>query len=70
MTNQKGEFHFKTVVPGFYPADLQGGWYRPPHIHFLISATGFPQFVTQLYFKGEKVAENGWIQENEYYSAD
>ncbi|MGE0529268.1 MAG: hypothetical protein AB7G93_01345 [Bdellovibrionales bacterium] len=62
-TDENGEYTFKTVVPGFYPADLRGGWYRPPHIHFLVSATGYPQFVTQMYFRGEAIADNDWIQE-------
>ena len=52
MTDHHGNYRFKTIVPGFYPADLESGLYRPPHIHFLVSATGFPQLVTQMYFDG------------------
>jgi protocatechuate 3,4-dioxygenase beta subunit len=63
LTNENGEYEFKTIVPGFYPADLQSGWYRPPHIHFMVSATGYPQLVTQLYFKSDKIDNNEWIQE-------
>ena len=62
-TNDKGEYEFKTIVPGFYPADLNSGWYRPPHIHFMVSAMGFPQFVTQTYFNSELIEDNEWIQE-------
>lgn len=62
ITNEKGEYAFKTIIPGFYPADLNSGWYRPPHIHFLFSATGYPQLVTQTYFRGEQVNDNAWIQ--------
>ena len=62
-TNEKGEYVFKTIVPGFYPADLNSKWYRPPHIHFLVTAMGFSEFVTQMYFKGEELLENDWIQE-------
>lgn len=62
-TNDSGEYQFKTIVPGFYPADLQNAWYRPPHIHFMISATGYPQLVTQMYFKGDQLRDNGWIRE-------
>ena len=58
-----GEYEFKTIVPGFYPADLQNAWYRPPHIHFMVSAMGFPQFVTQTYFRGEKIKDNDFVQE-------
>jgi protocatechuate 3,4-dioxygenase beta subunit len=63
VTDANGNYSFKTIIPGFYPADLTTAWYRPPHIHFLVSATGFPQFVTQMYFKGEKVLNNDWVQE-------
>ena len=63
ISNERGEYLFKTVVPGFYPADLGSKWYRPPHIHFLVSAPGTPQFVTQMYFKGDVLSENEWIQE-------
>ncbi len=62
-TSEKGEYEFKTIVPGFYPADLQNGWFRPPHIHFMVSATGFNQLVTQTYFRGEEILDNEFIQE-------
>ena len=62
-TNEKGEYEFKTIVPGFYPADLQNGWYRPPHIHFMVAATGFTQFVTQMYFRSDAIKDNDFIQE-------
>ena len=29
----------------------------------MVSATGLPQFVTQSYFKGERLKDNEWIQE-------
>ena len=61
-SDAEGKYKFKTIVPGFYPANLDRGWYRPPHIHFLVSATGFPQFVTQMYFKSDQLLENAWIQ--------
>lgn len=62
-TGENGEYEFKTIVPGFYPADLQNAWYRPPHIHFMVSATGYPQFVTQMYFRSELIKDNEFIQE-------
>lgn len=63
VSNIKGEYVFKTIVPGFYPADVQGGWYRPPHIHFLISAMGYNQLVTQMYFNSSRIADNDFIQD-------
>lgn len=62
LTNDKGEYQFKTIVPGFYPADRQIGWYRPPHIHVMVSAKNLPQLVTQMYFNGDKIIDNEWIQ--------
>ena len=63
IADKNGEFWFKTIVPGFYPADLRSRWYRPPHLHIMILAKGFPKMVTQLYFKGDKIRENDFIQE-------
>lgn len=63
LTDDAGVYNFKTIVPGFYPADLASQWYRPPHIHFLVLATGFNQFVTQMYFRGKDIKDNDFIQE-------
>ncbi len=51
ITDANGQFHFKTILPGFYPA--ADDWYRPPHLHFSIRAKGYPEFVTQTYFSGQ-----------------
>jgi protocatechuate 3,4-dioxygenase beta subunit len=67
ISNEIGEYTFKTIVPGFYPADLEQKWYRPPHIHFLVMAKGYPQFVTQLYFKGDALY---WRAISTSYSRD
>jgi len=63
ITDAKGAYNFKTIIPGYYPADLRNSWFRPPHLHFIVQADGFSQFVTQTYFKGEKILNNAWIQE-------
>jgi len=62
LTDTQGRYQFKTVLPGYYPADLDAGWFRPPHLHFLVQAQGYPELVTQTYFKGEAVPDNDWIQ--------
>ena len=49
MTNAQGFYTFETILPGKY---LNGAQYRPRHIHFKISPTGFPTLTTQLYFAG------------------
>ncbi len=51
VTDKNGEYLFKTIKPGAYPADAH--WDRPPHIHFKVSKLGFKELITQMYFKGE-----------------
>ena len=50
-TNGQGEYGFKTILPGSYPASAT--WTRPPHIHFKVSCLGYWDLVTQLYFRGQ-----------------
>jgi protocatechuate 3,4-dioxygenase beta subunit len=52
-TDQNGEYSFKTIQPGAYPADV--GWIRPPHVHFQVSKLGHHELITQLYFKGQSL---------------
>ena len=51
-TDQNGQYLFKSIVPGAYPADTN--WMRPPHVHFKVSKLGFHELTTQMYFKGNK----------------
>ncbi len=48
-STRRGQFRFRTVMPGSYPAET--GWIRPPHIHFRISRTGYRELITQMYFR-------------------
>lgn len=52
-SGKDGEFHFKTIKPGAYPASKT--WTRPPHIHFKISGQGHDPLITQMYFPEEKL---------------
>jgi protocatechuate 3,4-dioxygenase beta subunit len=63
ITTDQGEYWFKTIVPGFYPIDLETGLYRPSHLHFAILPPGIPKLVTQLYFRGEHIPNNTLNQE-------
>lgn len=54
-TNERGQYIFKTVVPGPYPAS--NSWWRPPHIHFKVSADGYKETITQSYFNGSSFSE-------------
>jgi protocatechuate 3,4-dioxygenase beta subunit len=60
-TDAQGKFHFRTVRPLGYSIPMDGPvgdlvraqrreGCRPAHIHFLISAPGFRELVTALYF--------------------
>ncbi len=50
LTNDRGEYRFRTIVPGAYQADRD--WVRPPHVHFKISKLGYMELITQMYFAG------------------
>jgi len=58
-TGKKGEYVFKTIIPGEYPAAAD--WVRPPHIHFRVSALGYHELITQMYFKGNRFNEGDEI---------
>jgi len=45
-----GKFSFRTILPGRY---LNGGQFRPSHIHVKVSAAGHQSLTTQLYFDGD-----------------
>jgi protocatechuate 3,4-dioxygenase beta subunit len=53
VTNERGEYRFRTIVPGAYPAGQN--WVRPPHIHFKVSKRGYMELITQMYFAGHKL---------------
>jgi catechol 1,2-dioxygenase len=50
--DDKGNYSFKTILP--VPYDVGGGTVRPAHFHMMISATGYQNLITQLYFTGDK----------------
>ncbi len=49
-SNEQGFYMFETIKPGKY---LNGSIFRPSHIHFKITAPGYPTLTTQLYFEGD-----------------
>jgi len=58
-TDANGEYFFKTIIPGAYPA--ANDWTRPPHIHFKVTRLGYRELVTQLYFKGDPLNDQDLI---------
>lgn len=47
ITNERGEYKFKTIYPGPYGA-------RTRHIHFKVSGRNYHELTTQLFFEGEE----------------
>jgi protocatechuate 3,4-dioxygenase, beta subunit len=52
LTDDQGRFHFLTVEPGAYPAEIGGARLRPAHVHVAIRS-GTARLVTQLYLPGD-----------------
>ena len=52
LTDAKGRYIFKTIIPGRYLA--APNWMRPPHIHYKVTAHGYTELTTQMYFVGDK----------------
>ena len=66
-TDSAGIAKIRTIKPGAYPAGED--WIRPPHIHFKISAEGYAELTTQMYFSGEALNRKDSIL-NELKPAD
>jgi protocatechuate 3,4-dioxygenase beta subunit len=49
-TSATGYYRLRTVLPGRYP---DGGTYRPRHLHVKVTAPGYQEITTQLYFQGD-----------------
>ena len=52
ITDVHGNYSFKTIKPGAYPAG--NNWVRPPHIHVKVHLRGYEELTTQLYFAKNK----------------
>jgi protocatechuate 3,4-dioxygenase beta subunit len=52
VTDKNGQYLFKTIIPGAYPADVD--WMRPPHIHFKVHKRGYRELTSQMYFAGNE----------------
>jgi protocatechuate 3,4-dioxygenase, beta subunit len=54
ITDADGIYAFRTVKPGAYPFRNHVNSWRPAHIHFSLSGSGFAQrLITQMYFEGD-----------------
>jgi protocatechuate 3,4-dioxygenase beta subunit len=54
LTDDGGNYRFRTVKPGAYPWPNGVNDWRPAHIHFSVFGSGFAQrLITQMYFEGD-----------------
>jgi len=54
LTDEDGNYFFRTIKPGAYPWRNYVNSWRPAHIHFSICGSGFVQrLITQMYFEGD-----------------
>lgn len=54
ISDDEGNYHFRTVHPGPYPWPNGPNDWRPAHIHFSVFGSGFAQrLITQMYFEGD-----------------
>jgi len=61
-TNEKGEYSFKTILPGKY---LNGELYRPSHIHFRVTEKESKELISQIYFKGDPyIVKDPWASQD------
>jgi len=54
ITDEDGNYSFRTIMPGAYPWPNGINDWRPAHIHFSVFGHGFVQrLITQMYFEGD-----------------
>jgi len=54
LTNENGEYWFRTIKPGPYPWGNHRNAWRPAHIHFSLFGSQFTErLITQMYFPGD-----------------
>jgi len=57
-TDATGAYSFSTLIPGRY---LNGGTYRPAHVHIKVHVGGVEKLTSQIYFAGDPYNEgDGW----------
>jgi len=54
LSDESGNYFFRTIKPGPYPWPNSVNSWRPSHIHFSLLGSGFAQrLITQMYFEGD-----------------
>ena len=61
FTPVNGSYYFDTILPGKY---LNGADYRPSHIHFRVTADGYKELVSQVYFENDShIPSDPWASD-------
>lgn len=54
LTDADGHYRYRTIKPGPYPWRNRINEWRPSHIHYALSGSGWAQrLITQMYFEGD-----------------
>jgi protocatechuate 3,4-dioxygenase beta subunit len=54
LTDKNGYYYYRTIKPGPYPWRNRVNDWRPAHIHYSLSGSGWAQrLITQMYFEGD-----------------
>jgi len=54
LTDEDGHYFYRTIKPGPYPWRNYVNDWRPAHIHYSVSGSGWAQrLITQMYFEGD-----------------
>lgn len=62
VTEENGEYEFKGILPGRY---LNGSQYRPSHMHFRVTANGYAELISQIYFTGDPyISKDPWASKS------
>ncbi len=51
FSEKDGSYDFKTIFPGKY---MNGSQFRPAHIHYRVTAKGYEELISQIYFSGDE----------------
>ncbi len=57
ITDEKGRYRFRTILPGLYPG-------RTRHFHVRVTSQFGPKLTTQLYFPGESVNKRDYFYQS------
>jgi protocatechuate 3,4-dioxygenase beta subunit len=62
ISDDQGNYVFKTIIPGHYPATPT--WTRPAHVHFRVLRRGFRDLTTQMYFTPKSAEERELLEKD------